>query len=83
MTYAVPHSKTGILLSDRNKKVSLSTFLDNGKILVQIAHRFFIFAKDGTFLDEIEFEEMRKENDIQKIKNKMSKAIYKKIKKAN
>ena len=42
MTYDFPNSKTVQLLSDKEKKVTLSTFLDCGKILIQIAHRFFI-----------------------------------------
>jgi hypothetical protein len=70
-------------LTDKNKSVKLSTFLDNGQVLVQIAHRFFIFNEFGIFLDEIEFEEMRLENDMIRIRNMIDKAIFRIIKRFN
>lgn len=83
MTYKLPDSKTQILLSDKNKSVKLSTFLDNGSVLVQIAHRFFIFNEFGIFLDEIEFEEMRNENNMIRIRNMLDKAIVRVFKRSN
>jgi len=57
--------------------------LDNGQVLLQIAHRFFIFNEVGVFLDEIEFEEMRNENNMNRIKNLLDKKIFREFKKFN
>jgi len=43
----------------------MSTFLDNGKILIKIRRRFMIFTGDGAFIDECEFnEDLLKTNEI-------------------
>jgi len=39
----MPDNKTNVLINDIDKKVDLSTFLQDGKILVKIAHRFLLF----------------------------------------
>jgi hypothetical protein len=35
----------------------MSTFLENGKILVKIRRRFMIFTGDGAFIAETEFND--------------------------
>ena len=35
----------------------MSTFLDNGYILVKIFHRFLIFTELGVFVTEVNFNE--------------------------
>lgn len=35
----------------------MSTFLDDGKILIKIRRRFMIFTSDGAFIDEVEFND--------------------------
>ena len=35
----------------------MSTFLENGKILVKIRRRFMIFTGDGAFIDEVDFND--------------------------
>ncbi len=33
----------------------MSTFLDNGKILIRARRRFMVFTSSGAFIDEVEF----------------------------
>ena len=35
----------------------MSSFLDDGKILVKIRRRFMVFTGDGAFIDEVEFND--------------------------
>jgi hypothetical protein len=35
----------------------MSSFLNDGKILVKIRRRFMVFTSDGAFIDEVEFNE--------------------------
>jgi len=51
------------MFNDKTHRVGISTFLGNGLILLQMVHRFFVFLPNGIFLDEIEFEEVRKERE--------------------
>jgi hypothetical protein len=51
MNFRLPDSKFEQMLNCRYKDVNLSTYLNNGQILLQIEHRFMIFAQDGVFLD--------------------------------
>jgi len=51
------------MFNDKTHSVGISTFLGNGLILLQMVHRFFVFLPNGIFLDEIEFEEVRKERE--------------------
>jgi hypothetical protein len=44
------------LINDQRKKSNMSTFLDDGKIFLNIAHRFALFDKDGIFMDHVEFK---------------------------
>jgi hypothetical protein len=45
------------LTNDFLNWVDMSTFLDNGKILMKIRRRFMIFKNDGAFIDEVEFND--------------------------
>jgi hypothetical protein len=46
----------------------MSSFLEDGKILMKIRRRFMIFTNDGAFIDEVEFnDDMLK--DIEEDKN--------------
>lgn len=51
MIYSLPTNKTNILVNDIDKKVDMSTFLEEGMILVKIAHRYLLFDKNGGFID--------------------------------
>jgi hypothetical protein len=48
----------------------MSTFLENGLILVKLRRRFMVFNSNGSFIDEIEFnrdlkaEDEKSESDI-------------------
>jgi hypothetical protein len=44
------------LVNDISGNVKFSTFLENGNILVQCAHRFLVFTCKGSFIEEAEFE---------------------------
>jgi hypothetical protein len=35
----------------------MSTFLDDGKILVKVRRRFMVFTGNGNFIDEVEFND--------------------------
>ena len=59
----LPDNKAEFLLMCKYNPVNLSTFLNNGQILLQIEHRFMIYGKDGVFIDQIEFKEMREERE--------------------
>ena len=57
----MPDNKTNVLVPDINNKCDMSTFLEDGKIMVKIASRFLLFHSNGSFIDQIEFKEMREE----------------------
>jgi hypothetical protein len=63
--YSLPNSTTNVLINDIYNKVELSTFLADGRILVKIAQRFLLFDPEGTFTDEIEFEDLREEREAE------------------
>ena len=54
-----------MLINDIDSKVELSTFLVDGRILIKIAQRFMLFDPEGTFIDEIEFEDLREEREAE------------------
>ena len=54
--YQLPSSKSETLLCDSLKRVNMTTFLENGQILMKVDNRFMIFDKDGEFIDEVEFK---------------------------
>ena len=35
----------------------MSTFLEDGKILIKIRRRFMVFTADGAFIDEVKFDD--------------------------
>ena len=37
----------------------MSTFLDNGNILIKILHRFLIFSDEGSFINEVHFSDYK------------------------
>jgi hypothetical protein len=49
-------------MCDEQEKVKISTFTEYGDILIQIESRFMIFDKDGDFIDDLEFDDVEKEN---------------------
>lgn len=53
--YQLPDSTSVSLINDHNDKIKFSTFRDDGTILMHVGHRFFLFDKDGIFMDEVEF----------------------------
>jgi len=54
-----------VLINDIDQKVDMSTFLEDGKILVKIGQRFLLFDENGAFVDEIEFEDLREEREAE------------------
>lgn len=44
------------LVNDNGGNVRFSSFLENGNILVQCAHRLLVFTCKGSFIEEAEFE---------------------------
>jgi len=52
-----PDSTAKTLLNDYLNWVDMSSFLDDGKILVKIRRRFMVFTGNGDFIDEVEFND--------------------------
>jgi len=48
-------------MHDIHNRVSMSSFIDEDKVLVQIAHRFMLFNVKGHFLDDIECKDVLEE----------------------
>lgn len=52
-----PDSAHKVIVNDHSDWLDMSSFLDDGKILVKIRRRFMVFAGDGAFIDEVEFND--------------------------
>ena len=89
--YSLPDNKTSVLINDIDNKVDMSTFLHDGKIMVKIAQRYMLFDKNGEFIDQIDFEDLRAEREknlklqahYTKINDKMDKGMKKHGNKVN
>lgn len=46
-----------MLINDFLNWVDMSTFLEDGKILIKIRRRFMVFTAEGAFLDEVKFDD--------------------------
>lgn len=62
--YQLPNS-TDITLAKTTwrKEVKMSTFLDNGNILIQLEYRYFIYDRNGNFIDEVDFDDVTMERN--------------------
>jgi hypothetical protein len=54
--YQLPDSTSISLINDHDNKINFTSFMDDGKILMNVGHRFSLFDRDGIFMDEIEFQ---------------------------
>ena len=54
----------------------MSTFLENGRILLKCKNRFHIFSCDGNFIDEVEFNDNKVEEDEENSISKYSDDLY-------
>lgn len=54
--YEKPDSSQKTLINDFMHLVDVSTFLQDGKILVKALRRFMIFSDDAQYIDEVDFE---------------------------
>lgn len=52
-----PDSTEKTLINDFQNYVDMSTFLEDGKILVKIRRRLMVFSGNGNFIDEVEFND--------------------------
>lgn len=66
--YEKPDSAQKTLINDFMRLVDLSTFFDDGKIFVKCLRRHMMFTKDGSFIDEIDFEQAESPAEIQEIR---------------
>lgn len=66
--YEKPDSAQKTLINDFMKLCDLSSFLDDGKIFVKIQRRFMIFTKDGSFIDEVDFEQAESPSEMEEIR---------------
>ena len=56
----LPDQAKTSLMNDKQNYAHLSTFLDNGKILLAINNRFLIFkSENGDFEDQVQFYDGR------------------------
>lgn len=55
--YMKPDKTQKKLVNDFLNWVDMSTYLEDGKILIKIRRRFMIFTSDGAFIDEVEFND--------------------------
>tara|TARA_B110000285_G_C15033723_1_gene568087 strand:+ start:505 stop:1170 length:666 start_codon:yes stop_codon:yes gene_type:complete len=72
--YQLPDSSNVSLINDQQEKTIFSTFLDDGKIFLNVGHRFVLFDKDGIFMDPVEFkfsEHQQKQALVSKLKNRV------------
>jgi hypothetical protein len=56
-----PDSAHKVILNDHSDWLDMSSFLDDGKILVKIRRRFMVFSRDGAFIDEVTFSDFENE----------------------
>jgi hypothetical protein len=52
-----PDSTSKTLINDYLNQVDLSTFLEDGKILMKIGKRFMVFTTNGAFIDETHYND--------------------------
>ena len=55
--FQLPDKTQKTLINDFQNFVDMSTFLQNGNILVKIRRRFMLFTADGGFIEEISFDD--------------------------
>lgn len=61
--YQMPDNMHITMIQDLQKKVDLTTFLDDSSILLKIGKRYMHFSQDGKFIEEINFKE---DEDVEK-----------------
>lgn len=52
-----PDSTSKVIINDFQNFVDMSTFLEDGKILIKIRRRYMVFTANGAFLDEAQFDD--------------------------
>lgn len=62
-----PDSNDKSLIADYENKCDLTTFLDNGDILLKIYNRFLVFDQDGGFIGRVKFYEIEQNKEQQSI----------------
>jgi hypothetical protein len=55
--FQMPDETEKPLINDFLNWVDMSTFLEDGKIMIKIRRRYMIFTSDGAFIDEVEFND--------------------------
>jgi hypothetical protein len=58
-----PDSTSKVIINDYQNFVDMSTFLEDGKILIKIRRRYMVFTSNGAFLDEAQFDDSLLEED--------------------
>ena len=53
--------------------VDISSFLDDGKIFVKCLRRIMMFTKDGSFIDEVDFEAAETPSEMEEIRTIIAK----------
>ena len=53
--FYLPDRTEKTLINDFQNLVDMSTFLENGNILLKIRSRYMIFTQKGHFIDEVSF----------------------------
>ena len=55
-TYTLPDAQKVTLITDFQNQTDLSTFVNNGNILIKCKNRFMIFGDNGVFRCEVQFD---------------------------
>ena len=55
--YTLPDQVQKTLINDFQNQVDMSTFLEDGNILIRSRSRFMVFSKEGFFKDEVTFND--------------------------
>ena len=61
VVYHKADSAKRTMIQDHYKKVEMSTFLKDNTIMIQVDYRYLIFNADGTFIEEVTFEDINKD----------------------
>ena len=58
VVYQKPDSTKRTLIQDHFRKVEMSTFLDENRLMIQIDYRYMIFNTTGVFIGEVTFDDI-------------------------
>lgn len=64
-SFQKPDSLVSSLVADFEGNVDMTTFLDTGDVFLKVKSRYFIFDNIGEFIDEIEFQDLKEQEEAE------------------